>query len=305
MPEMKPRAVVGVPIWGIFLLFLGIVLLLQTLNVLPWGLWGTLWRFWPVLIIITGLGILLRHYNIWLVSLLLLAILGACLGIAIWQHGASLPAGVTAKSYSESLGSLEHAQIEINFTAGSLTVGSLASNSSNFVEINSNVGNRDEGASVDFSRQGSEGRLYLSTQPVNRRFWAWGEDGIRWEVNFTRSIPLVINIKAAASNMELALGELKVTEIRLDLDAGNYRMKMPSSAGVTHAYIEVDVANLEVTVPDGVAAKIKADVSLSAFDVDKGRFPQQDAYYVSDNFDTAQNRIYLIIDCDVGRVQVK
>jgi len=303
MSKMKPRGVVGVPIWGIFLLFLGIVFLLQTLNVLPWGLWGTLWRFWPVLIIVTGLGILLRRCNIWLVSLLILAILGACLGVAIWQHGASLPAGVTAKSYSESLGSLEHAQIEIDFTAGSLTVGSLASNSSNFVEIDSKTGNRDEGVSVDFSRQGSEGRLYLSTQPVNRRFWS--EDGIRWEVNFTRSIPLVINIKAAANNMELALGELKVTEIRLDIDAGNYKVKMPSSAGVTHAYIEVDVANLEVTIPDGVAAKIKADVDLSAFDVDKGRFPQQDAYYVSDNFDTAQNRIYLIIDCDVGRVQVK
>ena len=86
MSEEKPQRVVGAPIWGIFLVFLGIVFLLQTLNVLPWGLWGTLWRFWPVLIIIIGLGILLRRYNAWLLSLLILAILGGCLGIAIWQY---------------------------------------------------------------------------------------------------------------------------------------------------------------------------------------------------------------------------
>ena len=93
MSEQKPQIERYVPIWGIFLLFLGIVFLLQTFNVLPWGLWGTLWRFWPVLLIIAGLNILMRRYNIWLVSALILALLLACLGITIWQYGSSLPAG--------------------------------------------------------------------------------------------------------------------------------------------------------------------------------------------------------------------
>jgi len=73
------------PMWGVVLLFLGIVFLLQSLDVLPWALWGTLWRFWPVLIIIVGLGILLGRYNVWLVSVLIMALLFACLGIAVWQ----------------------------------------------------------------------------------------------------------------------------------------------------------------------------------------------------------------------------
>ncbi|MFC1860530.1 LiaI-LiaF-like domain-containing protein [Chloroflexota bacterium] len=86
MAEEKSPRVIGVPIWGVSLVFLGIVFLLQTFNVLPWGLWGTLWRFWPVLLIITGLDILLCHYNAWLVSLLIMAVLGAGLGMAIWQY---------------------------------------------------------------------------------------------------------------------------------------------------------------------------------------------------------------------------
>jgi len=297
MAEKKPQKVVSVPIWGIFLLFLGVVFLLQTLGVLPWGLWGTLWRFWPVLIIIIGLGILLCRYNVWLVSLLMLAILGACLGIAIWQYGPSPPAGMVTKSYSEPLGGMERAQIGVDFTAGSITIGSLSPGSPNFVEATSEVMN------VDFYREDGEGKLYLTTRQVNRRFW--GEDGIRWEVNFTISIPLTINIESAASNMELDLSELKVTELRLDVDAANCKVTMPSSAGTTHVYIEVDATNLEVTIPDGVAAKIRIDVSLSILDVDENRFPEEGDYYMSRDFETAENRVELEIDCDVGRVEVR
>jgi len=299
--EKKPQSVVGVSIWGIFLLFLGIVFLLQTLDVLRWGLWGTLWRFWPVLIIIIGLGILLRRYNAWLVSLLVLAVLGACLGIAIWQYGPSLSSGMVTKDYSEPLGDIERAQIEIDFSAGSITIGSLPPGSPNFVEATSEVRNSRKIMSVDFYQQDGEGKLYLST--VNQRFW--GEPGIRWEVNFTRNIPLAINIKSAASNMELDLSELKVTELRLDVDAGNYNVTAPSTAGTSDIEIEANAANIEVTIPDGVAAKIQVDTNLSILDVDKSRFPQQGDYYMSQNFVSAENQVELEIDCDVGRVQVK
>lgn len=121
--EQRPQHYV--PVWGIFLVFPGIVFFLQSLNILPWNLWGTLWRFWPVLIIITGLGILLRRYNFWLVNKLILTLLLGCPGIAIRQHGPSIPVEQASKSYSVPLKTLEQAHVEIDFSAGSLTMGSL------------------------------------------------------------------------------------------------------------------------------------------------------------------------------------
>ena len=301
MSSKEPQGIVGAPIWGIFLLFLGVVFLLQTLDILPWGLWGTLWRFWPTLIIIIGLSILLRRYNVWLVSLLVLVIFGACLGIAIWQYNSSLPGGMVTRSYSEPLDGIERARIEIEFSAGSITIGSLPLTSPNFTEVDSGVRNSRKTMNVDFHQQGGEGKLYLST--ANQ--WFWGRDRIKWEVRFTRNIPLAINIKSAASNMELDLSELKVTELRLDVDAGNCKVVMPSSGGTTYAYIKADVANLEVTIPDEVAAKVQADIDLSAFDVDESRFLRKDDYYISRDFETAENRVELEIDCDVGRVKVR
>ena len=301
MSEQKSQRVHHIPLFGVFLLFLGIVFLLQTLNALPWGLWGTLWRFWPVLIIAVGLSILLRRYNPWLVSALILVLFFACLGIAIWQYQPSPLFGQTAKSYSEPLGNLERAKIEISFNAGSLTIGSLPLGSTNFVAAASKRENGD--MKVVFQKQDGEGSLTLSTEQANRRFWDEVES--RWEVNFSRSLPLAIDIKSAVGNLDLDLSELAVTELQLDIDAGNCIVKMPSSTDTTQAYIKADVANVEVTIPQGVAAKLKVATDLTAFDIDESRFPRKGAYYISPGFESAKNRVELELDCDIGRVQVK
>ncbi len=103
MAEKKQQRGISAAIWGVFLVFLGVIFLLQTLNILPWGLWEILWRFWPVLLIIIGLSIVFRHRNVWLVSLIILAILAACLGIAIMQYEFPLLAGVANESYLGAL----------------------------------------------------------------------------------------------------------------------------------------------------------------------------------------------------------
>jgi hypothetical protein len=303
MSEKEPQKAVGIPIWGIFLLFLGIVFLLQALGVLSWGLWGTLWRFWPVLIIIIGLGILLRRYNVWLISLLILAILGVCLGISMWQYEASSPGGAVIGSYSEPLGEIQSAEVEVEFNAGSLTVLSLPSGSSNLFEASSEVIDGTGGMRADFNRQGSEGRLYLTTERVDRGFWE--EVGVRWEVKFARNAILTFNIRTAASNLSLDFSQLKVTELQLDIDAGNCTVRMPVPTGITHAYIDADAANVEVVIPEGVEARIRADADLCNLDIDESRFSKQGDYYISSDFYTSPNRIDLEINCDLGRVVVR
>lgn len=44
---------------GLFLVFLGIIFLLNNFNLLPWNVWSQLWKFWPVFIITAGINHLL------------------------------------------------------------------------------------------------------------------------------------------------------------------------------------------------------------------------------------------------------
>ena len=303
MPDERQQKERYAPVWGILLLFLGIIFLLQNLNVLPWGLWGTLWHFWPVLIIIIGASILLRYHNVWLVSTLILAMLFACLGITVWQYGASPPAEKITTAYSEPLGSLEQAQIEIDFSGGSLTMDSLPYGSLDFVEAGSGMRNGDKGVTVEFRRRGSEGELHLSLERGRWEFWSKGENS--WQVRFNRNIPLTLDVKSAASNVHLDLSQLQLTELAMDVDLANYMVKVPSSTGSVHVYIDADLSNLEITIPDGVAVKLMADADLSILKVDESRFPRKGDYYVSQDFASAKNRVEIELDCDLSRVQVK
>lgn len=46
-------------VWGTFVLFVGVVFLLNTLSLLPWSVWNNIWRFWPVLFILGGIQVIL------------------------------------------------------------------------------------------------------------------------------------------------------------------------------------------------------------------------------------------------------
>jgi hypothetical protein len=46
--------------WGIVLLFVGGVLLLQNFNVIEFY-WRNIWKFWPVFLIISGVNILFNR----------------------------------------------------------------------------------------------------------------------------------------------------------------------------------------------------------------------------------------------------
>lgn len=80
------------PIGAILLIFLGIIFLLNNTGVVPWSIWSYIWQFWPVLIILLGIRILLgRSYGANLIiGILAVIILGAVLANALRLTGAPL-----------------------------------------------------------------------------------------------------------------------------------------------------------------------------------------------------------------------
>ena len=302
MPDRESHSLLRVPLWGLFLLFLGVTFLLQTLNVLPWGLWSTLWRFWPVLLINAGLSILLRRYNNWLVSILILILLFGSLGIAIWQYsGVTTDTAASTGSYTAPLDGLERGQVHVDLAAGSLTIDSLPVGSPDFATVASRLETND--LKVDFRSEEGEGILSLDMARIGRRS---KEDVEReWDIRLSRQLPFTLEASLAVTDSRLDLSELVITGLQMDVDLGNYIVEIPAAAGATQVQIKASLANLEITVPDGVSARIKTTTALGVLDVDEGRFPREGDFYVSPDFENAVNRVELELDCSLGRVLVK
>jgi len=54
----RPLAAILIPL---ILIAAGVLLLLNTLGVLPWDAWSEIWRFWPILVILFGLAVLWKN----------------------------------------------------------------------------------------------------------------------------------------------------------------------------------------------------------------------------------------------------
>jgi hypothetical protein len=286
------------PIWGIFLLFLGVVLLLQTFNVLPWGLWETLWRFWPVLVIMIGLAILFRNFNVWLLSLLTIIILGGSLGIAIWQNN-NIQIDITTRNYSQPIGNLEQSQVDIDFTAGQLMISDLHGTSISFFEAQAEARGDISSMDVNFNQDGKLGRLSLDS--VNQQHWP--TVGISWNVDFTTKIPIAFDIKSTASTNNLELGDLRISDFHLNTNASTSEINLPSPSGTMLVNIEANAAALDITIPDNAEAKVDVTTNLSTLNIDN-RFIKEGNYYITKNYNNASNRIELEIRSKVSTVTI-
>lgn len=290
-------------VWGGLFLFCGIVLLLQVSGVLPWSLWGSLWRFWPVLIILGGLSFIVPRQRVWLMALIVLAVVGASVGIILAENQPGLSGDVIhAESYTVPLDGVKQAEVTIDFSAGEVIIGEIPGTGSvNLIEASPEVRHQRSTMEGAFSKSGDKGNLTLKA--VNQQYW--GGSAIHWRLGFTPRVPLDMTIKCGAGTVNMDLQKLVVNSLRLDMDASSGEMVLPAYSGTANVDVHADVSNLDITVPAGVAVRIQANTSISILQVDQLRFPRQGEYYVSPDFESAPSRVILNITCDVGRITVK
>lgn len=285
----------------LFLVAIGIVLLLQTLGVLSWDLWATLWKFWPVVLVLVGLSLVLRSAPRWMMPVFTVALLGGAIGIAIAIHGPMAGGKTYSGTFSEPLGDTQKARIEMDFSAGRLLVGALPATSDMLIEVEFQGASHEVRKTV--RRIGSETTVALS------REWgtvAWPRPpGEEWKVRIARGVPLDLNLNSGASEAVLDLTDLDVDRSKLDAGAADIKVTFPVASGQTEATVKAGAAKLELIVPESVAASITLKSGLSSVDVDESRFPKDGDRYQSADYDTAPNRLTLNVETGVATVRVR
>ena len=160
----------GFPLFPAFLIALGVFLLLQTTGVLPWGLWSSIWRWWPVLIIALGINIAFGGRMPWLAGSLIAIVLIAAVGMEIALSYDSLNGAETVTSLVEPLDGVERVDVSIDLGAGSLVVGSLPAGSGNLVEGELRGFGGSE-ARTFVKRSGDRAEMRFSTGGFNFNFF--------------------------------------------------------------------------------------------------------------------------------------
>jgi hypothetical protein len=137
--------------------------------------------------------------------------------------------------------------------------------------------------------------------------WKWPTTrGAEWMVHLNEIIPLDVKIEGGASDNRIDLANLKVRDLRLETGASATKLTLPSSAGHTRAKVTCGAGTVEIRVPPGVAARIRARSSLGEAKVDRARFPAvSSGVYESPDYESATDKVELMVEASLGSAEVR
>jgi len=256
-------------IWGGVVILVGLLFLLETLDIVNINVWGVIWS---AALIVAGLWILG-----W---------------ITIDKDQTE------AETISIPTEGAQSARIRIRHGAGRLGIESgagseevLSGKISGGIKYQSKVADGKIELSV-----GAPGRIYVVIPFVRP---------LHWSLKLSEKIPLELDIKAGASESRIDLSQLKVTDLRLDTGASDTVLTMPAGVPHTRARVKSGVGAFRINIPEGVAAKIRASGGLSNISINRNRFPRGGGYYQSSDYDTAEYKVELNVSVGVGSFTVR
>lgn len=262
----------GSVFWAIVLIGVGSLLLLDNFGLfaaLRFGIWSLIW---PLFLILLGIWFILR---------------------ALWRPSPAEPEHVTVP-----LDGASRAAIELSHEAGRM---SLSAGAAPGVLMEGNFGG---GLRYHAQRRADllDLEMKMCTEPGS--FLNWAPDSLDWDVRLNPGVPISLECETGASESVLDLQNLKVADLKLDTGASNVQVTLPAVAGFTRVKVEAGAARVDLRIPGGVAARIRASAGLAAVTVDETRFPGFDNRYESPDYETATNKIDIDIETGVGSVSV-
>jgi hypothetical protein len=255
--------------WGILLIVFGILFGLQTAGLITQPIWGYLW------------GIFLIFLGVWI----------------IWGISRK-PNFDKGERVRVGLGTAKQARVKIDFGAGAMQLSGGAS-AEQFLE-----GIVGAGLEVKSDIFGDSLNVKVDAGPSFLPFL--GPDGGSWMFRLNESLPITIEVNSGASSTNFDLSNLKVTELEYQTGASSNKLVLPANAGKTAVKIEGGASSFDVTVPDGVAAKIVIKQGATAVRVNDKRFTQSGSdYYKSPDFETAANQVEILINLGAGSIDIR
>ena len=293
----RDRGVTG----AAFLITLGAVLLLSNLDLLPWSVWGTLLRLWPVLLIGVGLDILLAHRSALGALISLILTLSVVAGILWLGMSGRLPGQFpVTEEISEPLGGATAAEVLLSPGVGSLHLGVFPETSSQLVAGTVRSG-RQWDLAIDSTTGGETARFSLEGGgDVVVGSW-FGEQN--WDLQINGDVPVDLAADVGAGELNLELADLDADRIEVDVGIGEATVELPAEGRYT-AQIDGAIGQTTVIVPAGLEARIEVDAGLSGRSVPASYICEDDVC-TSPGYANADHRVDLVVSQAIGNLVVR
>jgi len=300
-------------IWGLILIFIGAVFLLNNFGVIDFY-WGSVWRFWPLIFILIGANMLFSRLNgstgsILSVSLTLVAL------IFLGYQGTREPehrmgrswffhhndwdedstdtvrsnANWTSTNTFTELYAANTKRAELNIKGGatSYRLDDTTSNLFN-AEVKQNFGNY----TLEKTTRDSVEVLNFRMRDKKQKWNMDDMDGNEVDIRLNSNPLWDINVEMGAGETNFDLTSYKIANLQLNGGAASFNVKLPEPVATTNVTVETGVAEVNIKVPQASACRIKVESGLSSKDF-SGFIKQADGTYQTSNYNTSAKKIQI------------
>lgn len=289
------------PLGAVLLILAGAVLLLNVFNVLDWGIWWSILRLWPLLLVGAGLELLLARTRLGaLVATILVVALAAG---ALWlTHDGSMSTGMETVQIRQPLGDATRADVTIDPVVGTLRL-KPAAEAANLVDGEIRKG-KNEDIEESLSPPGSDLTYSLGTGE-----WSWGafpgawDQSRVWELGLSPGASLALSSDMAVGDASLDLTGLTIEDLNVEMGLGRIKVVLPAT-GQFSAKLSQGLGVLEIVVPAGMAVRIETDTGLTTHQIPDDLVKNEEVY-TSPGFASADNRVEIEASVGLGTLAVR
>ncbi|MEW5702892.1 MAG: DUF5668 domain-containing protein [Candidatus Zixiibacteriota bacterium] len=259
--------------WGVILVAIGVLLLLNTTGAISINFWSYIWRLWPVILIAIGLEKIFSSTAslrplAWLSPIVIILTLAYAViagergGGSVWWHDDwshySSDDESDVYTWSETLApGINRLELALQMTAGRLIMrdGAQAGNA-----VEGRITYRDEKPRV--RSQTSGGTLDVNVADRSRKSRR-GRD--QWIIKLSDSLPVALTVAGAAARMRLDFADVPLETMTLSTAAGDIDVTFGSMVHAVECRFASAAASVDVTVPAGAGVRVKRSSVLQGF----------------------------------------
>ncbi len=320
-------------VWAIFMISIGVIFLMNSFGVLSWGIWSVLWRFWPVLLILGGIQLLLGKSviskivtAITAVVVINLVIFASILSMGgemrnwmagwmdeglfnkleSWMENNDKQVNETISVSADDYEDVESRSLELNIGAAEFTVVSDQS-FDDYLLVDSTYYEGFNEPVLEQSFENQELKLTFDTE-TNPSNWVGRFDKVIHDFTLGQTdIETNLEIDLGAGKGTVTFDELNLSDVKAYIGAGTLDFAFEEDSLPTGLItIDVGAGSARITLPEDVGVKVVYEVGAGSLTIgdEKVSGLGKDGTYETDGYDDAELQVELKVDIGAGKVEI-
>ena len=307
--------------WGVILLFVGVVLLLDNFNVINFY-WRNVWAFWPVFLIISGVNILFNRNKSEVGNMISIGVLVVMLGVVFYK-GQQPPANKfwIGDRFTKDLDIDINDDKEDSMQKLSFAEPFLAADQAKKTYLNISgggtsyklSGETDSLITADVERR--NGNFILQKESIDsvttltlkmkdqKGSWSLGEGGNDVDLKLNKIPEWNLKMNMGAGEVDLDMSDYKMRSFRFDGGAASIDLKVGELLPIADVYVKTGVADVKIAIPTGSGCRIKTKTGLSAKDF-PGFVKIDNGNYETSNYSSSAKKVFIVLDGGLSNFEV-